>query len=312
MVNFHYFSESKFESGIYPINQAQFIQQINELGTGYDFISQFDLADCFSKQQFPEGNFCLITFDDGLKEQMQAFELLQSLKIPAVFYIPVQPLVERNVLDVHKLQLIRTQMNDTAISLKLQQLPGYNYTTEHAQKAATQYKYDNETAREIKFQLNFNLSAEQKNQFLSNTFKEVFGHESVFAQQFYMNPNDLQQLALKQQIGAHGYAHVPLALTKEARDDMKKSMDYLFESTKQPIRSISYPYGSKEAVNDQVAQQAKSLGLDFGLTMWRGANELDSNVNPFLLHRVDTNDAPGGKSKSTEFTLNRENTSSRN
>ncbi len=310
VVNFHYYNETKFESGIYPVNQEQFTNQLNELALGYDFISQFDLADCFSKNQYPEGNYCLITFDDGLKEQMQAFDLLLSLKIPAAFYIPVQPLIEHNVLDVHKLQLIRTKMNDAEILTLLHQIPGYNYTIEETQKAATQYKYDDETAREIKFQLNFKLSTRQKKAFLSDTFNKVLGNENEYAKQFYMNQNDLQKLALQQQIGAHGYAHVPLALTNDAKGDMKKSIEFLFEKTQQPIRSISYPYGSKEAVNEQVAQQVKSLGLDFGLTMWRGLNTLNSTTNPFLLHRVDTNDAPGGKLKSTTYNLNGENSNS--
>lgn len=305
IINFHYFSERQFESGIYPIQKIQLVNQLNEVAKSYDFISQTSLANCFAKQQFPKGNFCLITFDDGLKEQMEAFDLLQSLKIPAIFYVPVQPLFERRVLDVHKLQLIRTQMNDGRILALLQQLPEYNYTIDEAQKAATQYQYDDAIAREIKFQLNFKLKSTQKTVFLSDTFNTIFGDENEFAEKFYMNTSDLQKLALEQQIGAHGYAHVPLALAKDAKDDMKKSMDYLFEKTRQPIRSISYPYGSKEAVNEQIALLAKALGFDFGLTMRRGINQIDSSTNQFLLHRVDTNDAPGGKLQSTDYILQR-------
>jgi peptidoglycan/xylan/chitin deacetylase (PgdA/CDA1 family) len=297
IVNFHYFNETQFESGIYPVSKKKFIHQINELGKDYDFISQFDLADCFSKKEFPNGNYCLLTFDDGLKEQMDAFVILQELKIPAVYYIPVKPLVDMSVLDVHKLQLIRSKVTDEQLLTELKKNSNYLYTPEDIQKATNQYKYDGELARELKFQLNFNLSNFQKAKFLSNLFKQIFGSEQTFSASFYMNKNDLQTLATFKQIGAHGYEHTPLALMDHAKLDLKTSMDYLFDITHQPIRSISYPFGSKEAVNDVVANHAKNLGVDFALTMWRGINTLSEKTNPFLLNRIDTNDVNNFKNK---------------
>ncbi len=303
VVNFHYFSNKIFSSGIYPVSPERFIQQLYEIGKSYTFLSQIELADCFAQQQFPKGNFCLITFDDGLKEQMHAFEHLQTLNIPAVYYIPVKPFVEQTVLDVHKLQLIRTELNDDEILEKLQISKSYCYTTEDALKAATQYKYDNEQARELKFQLNFKLNPYQKQEIVTELFTEIFGSEKAFASDFYMNQNDLNALAEQKQIGAHGYAHVPLSQLQDAQADMKKSIDYLQHTTSQCIRSFSYPFGSKEAVNENVASIAGKLKLDFALTMWRGVNTLTSKTNPFLLNRIDTNDAPGGKSQLTTYQI---------
>lgn len=295
IVNFHYFREQVYSSGIYPISAKQFTSQLSEIGKNFEFISQFDLADCFANQKYPKGNYCLITFDDGLKEQIQAFNLLQELKIPAVYYIPVQPLVEKKVLDVHKLQLIRTKLSDEELLNQLKNRKNYCYTEDEATNAAMQYKYDNNIAREVKYQLNFKLSLQEKEVLLQKLFKQQFGDENAFAESFYMNQKELQLLASHKQIGAHGYAHVPLTTVSNANTDIKKSIDYLYNSTNQPIRSFSYPYGSKAAVNENVALLVKAHKVDFALTMWRGTNSITNQSNPYLLLRMDTNDAPGGK-----------------
>ena len=39
--------------------------------------------------------------------------------------------------------------------------------------------------------------------------------------------------------------------------------------------------------------------------MWRGINNLKNLDNKFLLKRIDTNDAPGGKLNSFDFILNK-------
>lgn len=303
IVNFHYYREERYSSGIYPVNQAGLTSQLSEIAKQYDFISQQDLADCFNKQQFPKGNFCLITFDDGLKEQMQAFDLLQSKGIPAVFYVPAKPLVENKVLDVHKAHLIRTKLSDAELLKQLQQENNYSYSLDDEQKAQTQYKYDDVIAREVKFQLNFKLLPKQKEDFLDAIFQRIFGEEKDFSSSFYMDKKDLNQLAEKNQLGAHGYNHVPLAVTANPELDIKKSIDFLYQTTNKPVLSFSYPYGSTEAVNTHIASLVKAHQIKFALTMWRGLNDLNTETNPHLLLRIDTNDAPGGKLNSTAFII---------
>jgi hypothetical protein len=72
-------------------------------------------------------------------------------------------------------------------------------------------------------------------------------------------------------------------------------VSYLEEITGAPIQSFSYPFGSTAAVNDSVARQVHEINLKFAVTMFRGINSEADLTNPFLLKRVDTNDAPGGK-----------------
>jgi peptidoglycan/xylan/chitin deacetylase (PgdA/CDA1 family) len=295
IVNYHYYSNAQFKQGIYPVTPTFFANQIEVLSKTYRFLSQHELATYISSGEYPEGDYCLITFDDGLKEQMQAFEWLKNNNVPAVFYVPVKPIQEHTVLDVHKLHHIRASVSDEELVKILRDKEGYHFSDMDKQSATDQYKYDNEIAREIKYQLNFKLSDQEKRKFTSTLFEKLYEDEGRFSKEFYMNGDDIRQIASSGMLGSHGYSHVPLANNVYAQEEVNTSLAFLENLTQEKILSFSYPYGSKAAVDEQVASLFKHTNVVFGLTMWRGVNELSIDSNPYLLYRVDTNDAPGGK-----------------
>lgn len=295
IVNFHYYGDEKFNAGIYPITPNFFQRQLKAIAKEYTFIRQIELAKYIQESKFPEGNYCLLTFDDGLKQQMQVYQWLVENNIPAVFYVPTRPILESVVLDVHKLHHVRAQMDDKALIKILKNDATYQYTSTDAQQAEGQYKYDDNLAREIKYQLNFKLSDEAKSAFINTTFSKLYPDEEKFSKNFYMNEHDIKQISKSNMLGSHGHGHIPLAQRPNPKDDMLKSINYLEQLTNTPIVSFSYPYGSKAAVNENVAVKLENTSIRFALTMWRGINDFNESINPMLLKRVDTNDAPGGK-----------------
>ena len=52
-------------------------------------------------------NTILLTFDDGLKDHYEyVYPILKDYQIKGIFFPSVEPLIENNVLDVHKIQFI--------------------------------------------------------------------------------------------------------------------------------------------------------------------------------------------------------------
>jgi peptidoglycan/xylan/chitin deacetylase (PgdA/CDA1 family) len=300
-VNFHYFREETYPSGIYPVKKESFANQIRALSKYYTFISQYEIAQCINTNEYNKGNYCLITFDDGLKEQMEAFKWLKKNNIPAIFYVPVKPLVENTVLEVHKLHLVRAQVNDEELLSILKSTTEYSFTSEDVRAANEQYKYDNDIAREVKYQLNFKLSGEEKSVFIDTAFSKLYPNETEFAKEFYMNEEDVKQLADAGMLGSHGYAHIPLSQSVNAKSDIVSSISWLEQVTSKPVLSFSYPYGSIAAVDKNVTRHFIGTNVLFALTMWRGINKWNAKFNHLLLHRVDTNDAPNGKNNSVEY-----------
>ena len=89
-----------------------------------------------------------------------------------------------------------------------------------------------------------------------------------------------------------------------AQLDIERSISYLRNEVGVDGHfSISYPYGGPDAVDESIGELCTHYELAYGLTMFRGLNEGQDFYNPFLLKRVDTNDAPGGKLKSEAYCI---------
>ena len=80
-VNYHYIRDVKPSKGIYPRSIDEMAFQLDKLGQYYDFISQEELLKIVRSKKYPKGNYCVITFDDNLKEQMKAYEYLEKNSI---------------------------------------------------------------------------------------------------------------------------------------------------------------------------------------------------------------------------------------
>jgi peptidoglycan/xylan/chitin deacetylase (PgdA/CDA1 family) len=308
-VNYHYFREEKYENGIYPLTKREFLNQIDELSKYYEFISQNDFIDKIKNKKYSHKKYCLLTFDDGLKEQMNALYLLNKKGIPGVFYISTNPIKNNKVLNVHKLHYIRSVMKyedifkfiDSKIDLDIIKYP---------KNIQELYRYDNLETKKLKYLLNFILDNKTKDELINELFKQIADEkefsQKLYMKKLYMNIDDIKKLNSQGYLGTHTDLHLPLAtLSKEdIKNDINNSLEFFYKDCAiSNIDSISYPFGGIKAVSEKVIDVSKEIGFSFGLTMLRGINNLEDLKNPLMLKRIDTNDAPGGKLKSEEFCL---------
>jgi len=304
IVNFHYIRDIKYNNGIYPRSLKELSLQIDELSKYYTFISKEELEYKIINKKYDQNNYCLITFDDGLKEQMDAFEFLWSKGIPAIFYVTTSSIRNNTVVDVHKLHYIRSKMDDNII---------YNYICKNIDDSIISYpknlndlyRYDKTETKKLKYLLNFILSPTIKDKLISTLLNQLID-EQVLSKELYMNKNDILKLSKFNSIGTHCDLHLPLAtLTKEEiKKDINDSIDFLEnECNCDKITTISYPYGGPKAVSSKVIETVKEFNFTFGLTMFRGINTEKDFQEPLLLKRIDTNDAPGGKLDSKEYVI---------
>ena len=305
-VNFHYFREEKYTGGIYPISKIELQKQLDEIAKSYQFIGQNEVIDLLKNKQQSTKNYCVITIDDGLKEQMQAFDFLNEMGVPSILYVPTYPLKHKKVLDVHKLHYVRTKMNDNDLYDLLNEQYQIDKIKFDEMALANQYRYDSDLSRKVKYFLNFSLSPTQKEVAIDFFFSKLVEDEPDFSSNLYMNDADLIKLAKADSLGSHGENHLPLAtLTpQKAALEIAHASQYLESITNQKITSFSYPYGGKDAVNDSIPKLFDATDIEFAFTMWRGLNtEHDLKNQPYLLKRIDTNDAPGGKNNLFEYSF---------
>lgn len=304
-VNYHYFRDEKPESGIYPISLREFENQVDELSKYYTFISQNELVEKIKKKHFDSKNYCLLTFDDGLKEQMNALKVLNRKGIPGVFYISSSPIKNGNTLNVHKLHYVRSVVSDIEI---------FDFIDENIDTRKVKfpenikdlYRYDDLETKKLKYLLNFILEPRVRDKIIDDLFSSLILDESRFSIDFYMDLKDIKKIDSMGYLGTHCHAHLPLATLEPDGifSDINSSLDFFKSDCGiSKIKSISYPYGGPKAVSNTVSKISEDLNFTYGLTMFRGINGIDDFENPLMLKRVDTNDAPGGKSKNNEFCI---------
>jgi peptidoglycan/xylan/chitin deacetylase (PgdA/CDA1 family) len=294
-VNHHYFREHAPGRGIYPTSSEQMKANIASIrARGWTLGTQKDIAD------YCNGNLdkkiCVITFDDGLKEQMQCLTLLESLGASAMFFVSTAPHIFGRVLDVHKMHMIRTVLSDEEVAIHLDRHFAFDRHVFDPTVLALQYRYDTEISQKIKYFLNFVLDAEQKDAWVGATFRELFSDEARIASELYMDASDWEILAKRSCLGTHGHAHLPLATlsTEKMRQDIEMSLQTIKKATGTDIHGIAYPFGGKTAVSSNVFDISKACGLRYGFTMQRALNtDTPERSSAMSLNRIDVNDLAG-------------------
>lgn len=306
IVNYHYIgNESDYPNpGIHPISPERFLNQLNLLKNDFVFVSEEEVLKAIRGEKELPKFACLITFDDGLLCQFEiACPILKKLAVPAIFFVNSLPFNGEPLL-IHKLHYIRANTKPTILWEKIKRQ--YEYFTkeafdENAFKFTTElwkkhYPYDNDfDSARVKYILGRDtLPVSLQNFVINNIFLELEPDKKSFIEKYYMNEEHLKELSrFGNGIGIHTHSHLPgplLTQKNTAKLEVENCYRYLDGFLPGKIHGISYPYGD---VVPAVIKASQSLGLEYGMTLEQSFNE--NLIDPFLLARADTNDAPGGK-----------------
>ncbi len=300
VVTYHYISESQFpHPGIHPLTPEEFRTQIEELGRHFQFIAEKDLLAALDGKRSLPNKACLLTFDDGLQEQYNhAVPVLEDLGVPAIFFIPGRPYVERRPLAVHRIHWLRSQTEPSAFQEMLfagcEQLNITDRIAKAERGTEGKYFWDDVKTRKAKYLLNVLLAGDEKQQLLSLLEGQARIDPEAYFVNLYMTSGQVKELGRRFAVGTHGYSHEPLARMdlSEIKKDIRRGMEFLTPMCGTPA-SISYPYGYEGTISQKVFDAAQGCGLRIGFTTERSFN---ATLNaPLAFARVDTNDAPGGK-----------------
>jgi len=289
-INHHYFRESGPGKGIYPLSYLKMRLNLYALQSeSWKFIDQEGVINFIRKKNTSLDKLCVITFDDGLKEQIKCLPLLKKFNTRAIFFVSTAPMVTNKVLDVHKMHLIRSKVSDEALAASLNPF-GFSAYSFDMDTLALQYRYDEKLSQKVKYFLNFVIDSEQKNIWINSLFLEQFSSESAVARSLYMDTEDWKVLAKMDCLATHGHGHFPMATlsTEKIVEDIQISIDVIKDKVGYEVKGIGYPFGGKTAVSNEVFSIASKLGLEFGFTMKRGINHCVDN--PLALDRIDVND----------------------
>lgn len=294
--------------GIHPVPPEMLDEQLDEIGRHFEFIDGPQLLKAIKGAAPLPHRACLVTFDDGLKDHFQYVPaVLEKKGIRGVFFVPTQPLLSGKALDVHKLHWLRATRPQGDFIRSLETIAErfsipLELKPHDEMNAARQYLYDEPAVQKIKYLLNHVLSSTDSARLVDTLFQEEVDEEA-FCRDFYMNRNEIAELAQVHMIGSHACSHVPLTtLSGPVLNDeltySKANLKALLGDS-QEIEMISYPYGGPTTISPPVLGQVRKAGYVAGFTT---EPSLNMSLNePLVLARVDTYDAIGGVSPRLEM-----------
>ncbi|HWA70559.1 MAG TPA: polysaccharide deacetylase family protein [Rhizomicrobium sp.] len=292
-VNHHYYRSVSTGKGIYPTTPEALAVSVCKIrDAGWTIINQTQLLDYLAGRRPAAARVCVLTFDDGLKEQIEAVKHLLDMDACAICFVPTAPLLDHVVLDVHKLQMIRSVMDDAELAARLDQEFSFGTYAFDENLLAIQYRYDEPLSRKVKYYLNFVLTEAQRGSLVNELFAALFGDERAAAATLYMDTDDLKWLAGHALFGSHGHAHLPLATLESdhLQAELSDSFEVLTRLAGAPPVGISYPYGGASAVSKAVFDRSRQVGYRYGFTMERGITPDPTSLDMMALRRIDTND----------------------
>lgn len=308
VVNYHYLRdpEDSIFPGIHGVSSKRFELQIENLCRNFEMITPSDIA-LRELSDFKSGNFCLITFDDGLKEQFEKGKpLLDKHNVSGVFFINGVNVKTKIVSFVHKIHWLRSLtepkefINQVYAILEVARIY-IPVRFEDFEPISGQNIYDSAEDRYIKYLLNHLLNREQQELVIDELYRQTGSDEFRHSESLYFTEDIIRELSSNEMLGSHGYRHdVKTQLSKsELENDILMNQELIAQITGKRPALVSYPYGGQKAVSVETGNRHKALGFKRGFTMERAINT--GNENEMLICRLDANDIPFGKTPLVEF-----------
>ncbi|WP_270969340.1 polysaccharide deacetylase family protein [Campylobacter upsaliensis] len=248
-------------------------------------------------------NKILLSFDDGLKEHFSlVFPELLKRKALGIFFMPTAVLEEEKALSVHKIHYLLGHGGGGGklLDLALELIEPSMCEGENAYLFEDYYDLldDEESVKNFKLLLNYNLKEEFKEEILSALIKKCGLSEAQIYENYYLNREELKIMSENQMlIGSHAHSHINFLNlnAKEEAKEVQKSFEIL--SFLDPtIRTFCYPYGEFSRNSRAILQ---NLGVDFAFVSLdeykKDIDEEDLKKNPFTLSRYDCNAFKFGK-----------------
>ena len=303
VVTYHFLSGGDFPAlGIHPFGAGRFREQVELLGRTSRFLSLEDLEGAGLPGLGGFSRYALLTFDDGLAEQVEiAWPILEAMGIPGAFFPCTAPLETGRLLHVHRIHALRGAMADGELLSLFGELAREAGFEESARAIAAgdlpeaPYLYDTPEARALKSLFNYTLPVVEREALSERAFRQVLGEEHPWAEKVYMGPETLRELCRQGCLGTHTHSHLPLSrLDREGiRGEIRHSLEILEKTTGKRLSSVSYPYGNDLAVSPEVFEVAGECGLKTGFTTARRTNS--AGTGRLRMARFDAEDLPPGK-----------------
>ena len=191
----------------------------------------------------------IFSFDDGLKDHLFASNILKKKNILGIFFINTVPIIEKKILNVHKLHLICGRFKSEEIIKELYSIESINLENikiPSSKRYQLENSLDKDHINKIKLKVFLN---QNKNFFLINKLFNFFFSkltQKKILEKFYLSRDDIIDIDRKGMIiGGHSHSHKLLSSLsfKDQNKEIKKNINYLSKILKKKNRFFCISLG---------------------------------------------------------------------
>jgi peptidoglycan/xylan/chitin deacetylase (PgdA/CDA1 family) len=304
IVMYHYVRdlERSRYPGVKGRRVSEFRSQLDYIGRHYTVVAAEDvIAAAKGRARLPD-KAAWLTFDDGyLDHFLTVFPLLHARGWQGSFFPPARAILERELLDVNKIQFVLVCQQDPAPILQEMRvfvndrmgsdgLLGFDEYWKQLPKAS---RFDSAEVTFVKHMLQHALPEAMRTELSDQLFSRFVCVDPVaFASELYMNADQLRTMVrCGMYVGSHGDGHYWLDHLTPERQAVE------IDRSKAFLRSIGapdedwvmcYPYG---AHNDSLIDLLRQQRCVVALTTRVGVARIETD-DLLTLPRLDTNDLP--------------------
>ena len=260
IATYHYIRE-RDSDGVTGITPQHFKEQILAIKSQYEIVT----AQEFSARAANENRLGLITFDDAVKDQALAAEILDELSVPGVFFAPMRPYSDE--LDrwcaQHLLHALAGHLGWREFERRVE--PHICGVEIDVARMDALYHYEVPHKRRLKFALAFAVPPERAWTILRQINTDV----GLRSDDWYMSEAELRAVqAAGHSLGGHGFDHVPYTslCPKAQAADMQRAAATMTRLFGALPRMLAYPFGRYDETTQVIARGC-------GYTMTFGTDE---------------------------------------
>ena len=288
VVAYHFVGDPVFP-GLKTLLLSDFKIQLRHLEKNYHFISLDDLRDFLLYKRPLPPDSCLLTFDDGTKDHLNAvLPELNFRKIPAIFFVlGKQP--QDGVAMVHKVQMLTAKLGEVDFQLAFLEMCD-DATRELFFKKEKEclVEFPTSTYDFIKFRTFKRVIGrfmfDEAKPLIELLFSENIGQEKEWGEKLYMSDADLGKIQKAgMHMGGHGANH--RWMSSLSQEEQKKEIEASASRLKRLSSGpwvFSYPYGDYNDFTLEILQKNNFIAA---FTI----KEKTEHDNFFTIGRFDTN-----------------------
>ncbi|MGH9246591.1 MAG: polysaccharide deacetylase family protein [Acidimicrobiales bacterium] len=247
-------------------------------------------------------NAALLTFDDGyLDHYATVLPLVLDAGVPAAFFPPALPVLERRVLQVNKIQFVLAAVEHVGqlVEAVMRRIDaegapyGMPSADTYWEMNARATRFDSPSVVFVKAMLQRELPEELRRSLVADLFARfVTSDEAAFAAELYVDADQLRTMVESgMYVGSHGYHHewMDRLTPEDQRVEVDRSLTFL-DKVGAPTDEwvMCYPYG---AYDESLLGVLRQRNCAVGLTSRPELAKLGTD-DRLVLPRLDTNDLP--------------------